>query len=310
MLLIWGPERTARSARAGLQGRDRPLRPALPDLRPLADRAWLRSFSRSSGSSSTARPGACWCAPRRRTARWSRRSASTRNGCSPASSRSASFSPGWAARSNCRARPANHTMDLQVITEALVVVVIGGLGSVTGHVPRRDHRLRAQRLRHPGLSEDLDRPRLPGDGGGADRAPLGTARARRRRLRAHGGRRRSLPAGARSARKAGSLVALALAAAALLPLVAGNYFLGVATEVLIFMLYAASLHFLLAAGGLASFGHAAYFGLGSYGAAIALQTFGLRHGDGDRRRSRSSAWPARLSSAGSACASPASISPC
>jgi branched-chain amino acid transport system permease protein len=70
-------------------------------------------------------------------------------------------------------------------------------------------------------------------------------------------------------------VALALAVAALLPLVAGNYFLGVATEVLIFMLYAASLHFLLADGGLASFGHAAYFGLGSYGAAIALKVFGL-----------------------------------
>ena len=29
-------------------------------------------------------------------------------------------------------QPANHTMDLQVITEALVVVVIGGLGSVPG----------------------------------------------------------------------------------------------------------------------------------------------------------------------------------
>jgi branched-chain amino acid transport system permease protein len=70
-------------------------------------------------------------------------------------------------------------------------------------------------------------------------------------------------------------VILALAAAALLPLVAGSYFLGVATEVLIFMLYAASLHFLLADGGLASFGHAAYFGLGSYGAAIALKVFGL-----------------------------------
>ena len=69
-------------------------------------------------------------------------------------------------------------MDVQVITEALVVVVIGGLGSVHGHLPRGDHRLRAQRLRHPRLSEDLDRPRLPGDGDRADRAPLGTARAR------------------------------------------------------------------------------------------------------------------------------------
>ena len=41
------------------------------------------------------------------------------------------------------------------------------------------------------------------------------------------------------------------------------------------MLFAASLHFLVGAGGLVSFGHAAYFGLGSYGAAIALKQFGL-----------------------------------
>ena len=33
---------------------------------------------------------------------------------------------------NCRVRLTNHTMDVQVITEALVVVVIGGLGSVLG----------------------------------------------------------------------------------------------------------------------------------------------------------------------------------
>ena len=101
-----------------------------------------------------------------------------------------------------------------------------------------------------------------------------------------------------------------MAVAALLPLVAGNYFLGVATEVLIFMLYAASLHFLLADGGLVSFGHAAYFGLGSYGAAIALKAFGLGMEAAIPAGIGFSALPARLSSAGSACASPASISPC
>jgi branched-chain amino acid transport system permease protein len=68
---------------------------------------------------------------------------------------------------------------------------------------------------------------------------------------------------------------LGIAAAALLPLVAGNYSLTVASEVLIFMLFAASLHLLAGAGGLVSFGHAAYFGLGAYGAALALKQFGL-----------------------------------
>ena len=50
--------------------------------------------------------------------------------------------------------------------------------------PRQHHRrlcrrgagVRAQRLRHPDLSEDLDHPGLPGHGGGADRAALGPVR--------------------------------------------------------------------------------------------------------------------------------------
>jgi branched-chain amino acid transport system permease protein len=54
-----------------------------------------------------------------------------------------------------------------------------------------------------------------------------------------------------------------------------DYALGVAAEVLIFALFAASLHLLMSVGGLASFGHAAYFGLGSYGAALATKTLGL-----------------------------------
>ncbi|MDQ4061721.1 MAG: branched-chain amino acid ABC transporter permease, partial [Pseudomonadota bacterium] len=54
----------------------------------------------------------------------------------------------------------------------------------------------------------------------------------------------------------------------LLPVLAGDYALSVSAEVLIFVLFAASLHFLMGVGGLASFGHAAYFGLGSYGAAL------------------------------------------
>jgi branched-chain amino acid transport system permease protein len=40
------------------------------------------------------------------------------------------------------------------------------------------------------------------------------------------------------------------------------------TEIAIFILFAASLHFMMGPGGLPSFGHAAYFGLGAYGAAL------------------------------------------
>jgi len=66
-----------------------------------------------------------------------------------------------------------------------------------------------------------------------------------------------------------------VALAALLPLLLGKYGLTVAAEILIFTLFAASLHLLMTAAGLASFGHAAYFGLGAYGAAFAVKMAGL-----------------------------------
>lgn len=71
------------------------------------------------------------------------------------------------------------------------------------------------------------------------------------------------------------LLALLAAALAALPLFAGEYTLVLATDMLVFALFAASLHFLMGPGGMASFGHAAYFGLGAYAAAILLLRFGL-----------------------------------
>jgi branched-chain amino acid transport system permease protein len=41
------------------------------------------------------------------------------------------------------------------------------------------------------------------------------------------------------------------------------------------VLFATSLHFIMGPGGMHSFGHAAYFGLGAYGAALALQSLGV-----------------------------------
>src|SRR5207302_7284048 len=67
----------------------------------------------------------------------------------------------------------------------------------------------------------------------------------------------------------------ALVIAATLPLVAGNYALTVGSEIAIFVIFAVSLHFLMAVGGLASFGHAAYFGLGAYGVALLAKMAGL-----------------------------------
>lgn len=46
-------------------------------------------------------------------------------------------------------------------------------------------------------------------------------------------------------------------------------------EILIAVLFAASLHFIMGPGGMHSFGHAAYFGLGAYGAALLFKSVGL-----------------------------------
>src|SRR5256886_6820717 len=58
-------------------------------------------------------------------------------------------------------------------------------------------------------------------------------------------------------------------------LIGGTSALTVGSEIAIFVIFAASLHFLMSVGGLASFGHAAYFGLGAYGVAFLAKLAGL-----------------------------------
>jgi branched-chain amino acid transport system permease protein len=68
--------------------------------------------------------------------------------------------------------------------------------------------------------------------------------------------------------------AVALATLVAFPFVAQPYGVVLMNDVLVFALFAASLHFMMGPGGLASFGHAAYFGLGAYGAALLLKHAG------------------------------------
>lgn len=77
------------------------------------------------------------------------------------------------------------------------------------------------------------------------------------------------PAGRRLRLAYGVLLALL----ALAPVVAAHSpYLGILlTEILIAALFAASLHFLTGLAGMTSFGHAAWFGLGAYGAALLLK---------------------------------------
>ncbi len=59
-----------------------------------------------------------------------------------------------------------------------------------------------------------------------------------------------------------------LGALCCLPFIGEPFFTILATDVIVFCLFAASLHFILGLGGLVSFGHAAYFGGGAYVAAL------------------------------------------
>src|SRR4029077_7981955 len=69
------------------------------------------------------------------------------------------------------------------------------------------------------------------------------------------------------------LGAAVLALLACLPLLAQTspYLLILGIDVLIAVIFATSLHFIMGPGGMHSFGHAAYFGLGAYGAALLVK---------------------------------------
>ncbi len=70
-----------------------------------------------------------------------------------------------------------------------------------------------------------------------------------------------------------ALAAVVLALLLCLPLLAQNspYLLILGIDVLIAVLFATSLHFIMGPGGMHSFGHSAYFGLGAYGAALLVK---------------------------------------
>jgi branched-chain amino acid transport system permease protein len=164
-----------------------------------------------------------------------------------------------------------NVMDTAIITEAFVVVVIGGMGSVPGAL------LAAVVI---GVIEAFGVLLLP-------RASLVTmfvVMAVVLVVRPWGLLGRP-EAQARSA--GGSVVVEAarplprpwvLVVAALLvvvPPVLPVFWIWVLVEVLAFALFAGSLHLLMGTGGMVSFGHAAAFGLGAYGAALLVQGAGL-----------------------------------
>ena len=70
------------------------------------------------------------------------------------------------------------------------------------------------------------------------------------------------------------LVAILIGLLALVPFLQSNFAQILSADIIIFCLFAASLHFILGLGGLVSFGHAAFFGSGAYVAALLVSHAG------------------------------------
>jgi branched-chain amino acid transport system permease protein len=175
--------------------------------------------------------------------------------------------------------PANLGMDLNVIAEVFVVVVVGGMGSIPGAfvaslvigltkaacIATGDVHVGGHVVAFPKLTLVVEfivmaivlvfRPwglfgRVPGAQrvAGTEEPPLRAPTSR-----------------------AFFTGAVVLACLLLLPLAGDRYAVVLATDIAIFALFAVSLHLLMGPAGMGSFGHAAYFGLGAYGAALALK---------------------------------------
>jgi len=180
--------------------------------------------------------------------------------------------------------PAHLEMDLNTIGAAFVVVVVGGMGSLPGAylaaliislikavciwmgtVALLGHTVNFSKAslvvdflvmaavliwRPWGL---LGRPQAPSRHVGEPEAPL----------------RRAGP-GYKLA------VGVLLVALIAVPLLArSSYTTVLAIDLLVAALFAASLHFIMGPGGMHSFGHAAYFGIGAYGAGLLMRAGGL-----------------------------------
>jgi branched-chain amino acid transport system permease protein len=181
--------------------------------------------------------------------------------------------------------PANLALDLTIIGEAFVVVVVGGMGSIPGAY------LAALLIAEiKALCYALGTVSI----GGVDFVfskltlvaeflvmalvlivrPWGLLGRPTGAVRAAGAAEAPIRPATRGQRRLWLAVGAGLA---LLPLAAGTapYLPVLAIDILIAVLFAASLHFIMGPAGMHSFGHAAYFGLGAYGAALGLKVLGL-----------------------------------
>jgi branched-chain amino acid transport system permease protein len=176
--------------------------------------------------------------------------------------------------------PANLNMDLSIIVDVFVVTVVGGLGSIPGAYIAaviisvvKAWCIGIGDVTVAGVGFSFSKLTLV-----AEFLVMAIVLIVRpwglfgREPAAH-----RMPAGAilplpPPGRRMTEVIAVCLGVLVLLPLLVDRFTLVLMTDVAVFALFAASLGLLMGAGGMASFGHAAYFGAGAYAAAIAAKS--------------------------------------
>lgn len=177
--------------------------------------------------------------------------------------------------------PANLLMDLSVIGDAFVVVVVGGMGSITGAYLAAILIAEIKALcigigvvNVGGMAINFSKLTLVAEF--IVMAVVLIVRPHGLLGRAQGAVRNPAETEApiRPASPAVKVLGVtAIVLLACLPLLSKTspYALVIGTDVLIAIIFATSLHFIMGPGGMHSFGHAAYFGLGAYGAALLVK---------------------------------------
>jgi branched-chain amino acid transport system permease protein len=183
-----------------------------------------------------------------------------------------SFLAGLGGASQVPREAVSLLLDLNIIADAFVIVVIGGMGSIPGAF------LAAVLVAELNAFGILIFPEITlvlmflvmavvlvvrpwgllGRPDAVSRAPGEAPEPPYRRA-------------GTSLRIVGAVAILAMLAA---PLAGDDFVMVLLIDVMLLALFATSLHFIMGPGGMVTFGHAAYFGLGAYGAALTVKFLG------------------------------------
>jgi branched-chain amino acid transport system permease protein len=177
--------------------------------------------------------------------------------------------------------PANLLTDLVVISDAFVVVVVGGMGSIGGAYLAAVLISEIKALcisigvvSFAGATVNFSKLTLVAEflvmAIVLIARPYGLLGRPQAIVRTIAAPEDPIRPASTALKAAGAVVVIGLALA---PFLARStpYALVLGVDVLIAVLFAASLHFIMGPGGMHSFGHAAYFGLGAYGAGLLVK---------------------------------------